>query len=81
MTVEDLIRDTDFPYIEWKVRMPQEMRLGDVFFGACKSCGGTLIPLDADSIYCVKETALKAEKRNDKLGRECLTVVVPYRET
>lgn len=80
MVVAELIKDKDYPYIAWKIRMPEKMGLGDEFFGACKSKDGLLIPLDGDTIYCAKDEVLDYKVWNDDEGRECLTVVVPYEE-
>ena len=73
VTVEDLIKDHDYPYVKWCVRVPN---LGDEFWGACKSKDGLLIPLDGDTIYCPKNEVLSHKVWIDEKGRECLTVVV-----
>lgn len=60
--------------------MPENMRIGDVFWGACKAENGKLIPLDEEIIYNTEENVLEYREWIDKNGRDCLTVVVPCRE-
>lgn len=64
MTVKDLIKNKDYDYISWRVTLPEKYGGGDTFFGACKSVGGELIPLDGD-IYDEETEVLKYEEWSD----------------
>lgn len=69
MTIKDLIKNKDYDYISWRVRLPLVYKntpgydAGE-FFGCCKSEGGKLIPLDGD-IYDEDEVVLTYEEWSD----------------
>lgn len=61
ITVKELIEKKDYDYISWRLTVPEHLGGGDTFFGATKSVGGTLIPLDGD-IYDENEEVLRYEE-------------------
>lgn len=76
MIVKDLIKDKDYDYISWRVTAPEDWRdEPDMFFGACKSKNGELIPLDGDS-YSEDEIVVRYEEWSNDEIEHGLTVVV-----
>ena len=75
MIIRDLIKEKDYDYISWRVTAPAAVEESDIFFGACKSKNGKLIPLDGDS-YCDDEVVLKYEEWSSEDIKNGLTVVV-----
>lgn len=53
MKVRDLIKDKDYDYIVWRIKLDKEDadKIGDeyIFFGVCCSKNGELISLDGDT--------------------------------
>ena len=75
MIIRDLIKNKDYDYISWRVTAPASFVEPDIFFGACKSENGKLIPIDGDSYYDDEVVVSYEEWSNDKIKRG-LTVVV-----
>lgn len=75
MTVKDLIKNKDYDYISWRVTTPPEWGEPDMFFGACKSVNGELIPLDGDNYY-EDEVVVGYEEWSDDEIKNGLTVVI-----
>lgn len=75
MTVKDLIKDKDYDYISWHVTTPEYLDNPDMFFDACKSKNGELIPLDGDS-YSEDEVVLRYEEWSGDEIENGLTVLV-----
>ena len=75
MIVYDLIKDKDYDYISWRVTSPPDWDEPDMFFGACKSVNGKLIPLDGD-IYSEHEVVVRYEEWSNDEVKNGLTVVV-----
>jgi hypothetical protein len=75
MTVKDLIANKDYDYISWRVTAPDNIEDKDIFFGACKSKDGKLIPLDGDS-YFENEIVVRHEEWSTDEIKNGLTVVV-----
>lgn len=81
MIVKDLIKNKDYDYINWRVKIDEVDRdkIGedDIFFGVCYSKNGYLIPLDGDT-YCEEEIVVSYEEwsRPEKGIINGLTVVV-----
>lgn len=61
MTVNDLIQQKDYDYIEWRITLPEHDKEGDIFFGCTKSKNGELISLDGD-IYSKDVEVLQYEE-------------------
>lgn len=74
MTVKDLIANKDYDYISWRVTSPKHFDDPDIFFGACKSKNGELIPLDWDS-YSENEIVLRYEEWTSDTIKNGLTIV------
>lgn len=74
MTVYDLIKDKDYDYISWRVTSPPDWDEPDMFFGACKSVNGKLIPLDGDT-YSGHEVVVRYEEWSNDEVKNGLTVV------
>ena len=75
MTVKDLIKNKDYDYISWRITAPYWWGEPDMFFGACKSKNGELIPFDGDS-YSEDEVVIKYEEWSNDTFENGLTVVV-----
>ena len=81
MRVKDLIKNKDYDYISWRIKVDEADRdkIGedDIFFGVCYSRNSSLIPLDGD-IYSEDEVVLSYEEwSNPEKGIvNGLTVVV-----
>ena len=75
MTIKDLIIKKDYDYISWRVTPPKYLDEDSIFFGACKSKNGELIPLDGDSYYD-DEIVIKYEEWSKDDIENGLTVVV-----
>ena len=75
MTVYDLIKNKDYDYISWRVTLPSDWPEPDIFFGACKSVNGKLIPLDGD-IYSGHEVVVRYEEWSNDEVKNGLTVIV-----
>ena len=81
MRVKDLIKNKDYDYISWRIKIDEADRemIGedDIFFGVCYSRDGELISLDGD-IYSEEEEVLSYEEwSNPEKGIiNGLTVVV-----
>lgn len=82
LTVKDLIKDKDYDYISWRIKLDErdKEKVGDddIFFGCCRSVGGKLISLDGDS-YSEHEHVLSYEEwsKSDENGiTNGLTVIV-----
>lgn len=76
MTVNDLIKDKDYDYIEWRATVPEKLGGGDIFTGVSKSINGELISLDGDSYSNNTEILEYEEWENPKEGIEHgLTVI------
>ena len=75
MTVKDLIKNKDYDYISWRATAPKHFDVPDIFFGACKSKNGELIPLDGDTYY-YDEVVVKYEEWSKEDIKNGLTVVV-----
>lgn len=75
MTIKDLIANKDYDYISWRVTAPDCIEDDDIFFGACKSKNGELIPLDGDTYYD-DEIVLRYEEWSKEDIKNGLTVVV-----
>lgn len=75
MTVKDLIANKDYDYISWRITSPKHFDDPDIFFGACKSKNGELIPLDGDTYYD-NEVVVRYEEWSKKDIENGLTVVV-----
>jgi hypothetical protein len=82
LTVKDLIKDKDYDYISWRIKLDERDRKkvgeDDIFFGCCRSEGGKLISLDGDT-YSEREHVLSYEEwtKSDENGiTNGLTVIV-----
>lgn len=75
MIVKDLIKNKDYDYISWRVTAPESIEENDIFFGACKSKNGELIPLDGDTYYD-DELVLSYEEWDTDEIKNGLTIVV-----
>ena len=75
MIVKDLIKNKDYDYISWRVTAPPKWDEPDMFFGACKSVNGELIPLDGDNYY-EDEVVVRYEEWSDDEIENGLTVVI-----
>ena len=75
MIVKDLIKNKDYDYISWRVTAPPEWTRPDMFFGACQSVKGKLIPLDGDT-YSEYEVVVRYEEWSDDKYKNGLTVVI-----
>lgn len=74
MKVKDLIKNKDYPLIQFRYTHP-EIPEG-VFFGVCKSKNGELIPLDNDS-YSEDEEVLSYEKfKSEKTNEIYLDITI-----
>lgn len=74
MTIGDLIKNKDYDYIGYRITAPEWLGKPDIFFGACKSKDGVLIPLDYDS-YSEDEVVLSWEEWSTDEIKNGLTVV------
>ena len=65
MTVKDLIKNKDYDYINWRIKIDEADRdkIGedDIFFGVCYSKNSELISLDDDT-YSEDEIVLSYEE-------------------
>lgn len=81
MQVEDLIRNKDYDYICWRIKLDEEDMdiLGEdsIFFGVCRSENGELISMDRDT-YSDEEEVLSYEEwsKPEKGISNGLTVIV-----
>ena len=81
LTVKDLIKDKDYDYISWRIKLDERDRekIGEdnIFFGCCRSVGGKLISLDGD-IYSERERVLSYEEWSNSVQdiENGLTVIV-----
>lgn len=75
MIVKDLIQNKDYDYISWRVTAPPKYGEPDMFFGACKSVNGKLIPLDGDT-YSEDEVVISYREWSKDDIENGLTVVV-----
>ena len=74
MTIYDLIKNKDYDYISYRVTAPPGLDEDDIFFGACKSENGRLIPLDGDT-YSESEEVIAWEEWSSEDVLRGLTVV------
>lgn len=81
ITVGDLIKNKDYDYISWRIKLDGEDRdkVGedDIFFGVCRSENGKLISMDGDT-YSEDEVVISYEEwsKPEKGIMNGLTVVV-----
>ena len=75
MTVKDLIKNKDYDYISWRITAPDWWGEPDMFFGACKSKNGELIPFDHDT-YSEDEEVVRYEEWTNDTFENGLTIVV-----
>lgn len=76
MTVRDVINDKDYDYIEWRVTPPPDIDEESIFFGACKSENGKLIPLDFDTYDENEEVFTYEQWCTDKIKRGLTIITV-----
>lgn len=74
MTVKELIQNKDYDYISWRITAPKWWDEPDMFFGACKSINGELIPFDRDS-YSEDEVVVRYEEWSSDDFENGLTIV------
>ena len=76
MTVGDLIKNKDYDYISWRIKLPEYLGGVESFFGIAKSENGKLISLDDE--YYSKDTNIisYSEWSNDTKGiKNGLTII------
>lgn len=81
MQVKDLIKNKDYDYISWKIKLDDADMdiLGEdsIFFGVCRSENGELISMDGDTYSDEEEVLSYAEWSKPEKGiMNGLTVVV-----
>lgn len=74
MTVGDLIKDKDYDYICWRIKVSGIPGCGDIFAGSCKSKNGELISLDGDS-YSKAAKVFSYEEFSDEKVENGLVVI------
>ena len=72
MTIEELIKDKDYDFIELRINDPELHR--SVFIGSAKSENGELISLDGD-VYRKDAVVLEYEEWSGKKIKNSVTVV------
>lgn len=77
MTIEEIIKNENYDYIDIRITPPKGWKEDNIFAGCCKSENGKIIPLDGD-IYDVHQEVVSSERwKNEKCGIENgLTVVL-----
>ena len=77
MKVKDLIKDKDYDYISYRLKLKPGSPLpnDEIFIGCCKSQNGILISLDGDT-YDEEDEVLSYEEWSKDHIRNGLTVVV-----
>lgn len=61
MTLKELINKKDYDYISFRVTLPPKYNEPDIWYGACRSKNGKLIPLDGDT-YSINEELVSWEE-------------------
>ena len=75
MTIADLIRDKDYDYVSYRIRLDDE---DDIFAGCFATEGGKIKPLDGDIYDETEEVLFYEEWTKPEEGiKSGLTVVVP----